>query len=85
MISEETGLQRELYLTVVVNIENVPLVDAQNILPPFHIKLGIIKNFVKAMGKCNSYGFAFLIKKFLSVSQPKLQEGILWVHKLEKC
>ena len=59
------------------NIENVPLVDPQKILlPPLHIKLGLMKNFVKAMGKSNSNGFAFLCKKFPSISQAKLQEGI---------
>ena len=68
---------RKSYLTGVANIKNVPLVDTQNILlPPFHVKLGIIKNFVKAMGKSNFNGFAFLCKKFSSIRQAKLQEGI---------
>ena len=58
-------------------MENVPLVDTQNILlPSFHVKLGITKNFVKAMGKRNFNGFAFLCKKFSSIRQAKLQEGI---------
>ena len=53
------------------------LVDTQNILqPPFHVKLGIIKNFVKAMGKSNFNGFALLFKTFSSIRQAKLQEGI---------
>ena len=65
IISEETGLERELYLTGVANIETVFPVDNQNILlPHLYIKLGIMKNFGKAMGKCNSYGLAFLIKSF---------------------
>ena len=68
---------RKSYLTGVANIKNVPLVDTQNILlPPFHVKLGIIKNFVKAMGKSNFNGFAFLCKKLSSIRQAKLQEGI---------
>ena len=68
---------RKSYLTGVVNIKNVPLVDTQNIfLPSFHVKLGIIKNFVKAMGKSNFNGFAFLYKKFSSIRQAKLQEEI---------
>ena len=69
--------ERKSYLTGVANIENVPLVDTQNILlPPFHVKLGIIKNFVKPMGKSNFNRFAFLCKKFSSMTQAKLQEGI---------
>ena len=69
--------ERKSCLTGVANIEKVPLVDTQNIfLPPFHVKLGIIKKFVKAMGKSNFNGFAFLCKKFFSIRQAKLKEGI---------
>ena len=68
---------RESYLTGVANIKNVSLVDTQNILlAPFHVKLGMIKNFVKAMGKSNLNRFAFLCKNFPSIRQPKLLEGI---------
>ena len=68
---------RKSYLTGVANIENVSLVDTQNILlPSFHVKLSITKNFVEAMGKSNFNGFAFLCKKFFSIRQAKLQEGI---------
>ena len=68
---------RKSYLTGVANIENVPLVDTQNILlPPFHVKFDMIKNFVKAMGKSNFNGFAFLCKKFSRIRQAKLQEEI---------
>ena len=67
----------KLYLTGVANIKNVPPVDTQNILlPPFHVKPGKTKNFVKAMGKSNFNGFAFLCKKFSCIRQVKLQEGI---------
>ena len=53
------------------------LVDTQNILlPPFHVKLSIIKNFVKAVGKSNFNEFAFLSKRFSSIRQVKLKEGI---------
>ena len=68
---------RKSYLTGVTNIENVPLVDPQNILlPPLYIKLGLMKNFVKAIGKCNLNGFTFLCVKFPSINQAKLQERI---------
>jgi hypothetical protein len=47
-----------------------PLVDRRNIiLPPLHIKLGLMKNFVKAMDR-NGDGFQYLKLKF-----PILKEG----------
>ncbi|KAL4131092.1 hypothetical protein QTP88_008441 [Uroleucon formosanum] len=59
-------------------VQSIPLVDPNNIfLPPLHIKLGLIKNFVKAMGKTNSEGFQYLKEKFSKVSAAKLKEGIL--------
>ena len=68
---------RKSHLTGVANIENVPVVDILYILlPPFHDKLGITKHFFKAMGKSNFNGFAFLCKKFSSIGQAKLQEGV---------
>ena len=59
------------------SVENIPLVDPQKIfLPPLHIKLGLMKNFVKAMGKSNSAGFQYLVEKFPKMSAAKLKEGI---------
>jgi hypothetical protein len=43
--------------------------------PPLHIKLGLFKNFVKAMDK-NSAGFHYLKEKFPHVSDAKIKEGI---------
>jgi hypothetical protein len=41
------------------NVDHDPLVDAAKVfLPPLHIKLGLVKNFVKAMKK---YGPVFYI------------------------
>ena len=45
-------------------------------MPPLHIKLGLMKNFVKALAKQNSNGFEFLCEKFTELSQAKLKEGI---------
>lgn len=44
------------------NIKNPPLVQPNNIfLPPLHIKLGLMKNFVKAMDKtCDGF---FILKR----------------------
>ncbi|UYV84905.1 hypothetical protein LAZ67_X003948 [Cordylochernes scorpioides] len=58
------------------NIANLPLIDSENIyLPPLHIKLGLKKNFVKAMDR-NASGFAYLKQKFSSISEAKIKEGI---------
>ena len=53
-----------------------PLVKRDRIcLPPLHIKLGLFKQFVKALDK-ESYTFAYLAEKFPSLSQAKIKEGI---------
>ncbi|UYV79737.1 hypothetical protein LAZ67_18000530 [Cordylochernes scorpioides] len=58
------------------NIANLPLIDSENIyLPPLHIKLGLMKNFVKAMDR-NASGFAYLKQKFSSISEAKIKKGI---------
>ena len=44
-------------------------------LPPLHIKLGLIKIFVKVMDK-ESEGFAYLKQKFPKISEAKVKEGI---------
>jgi hypothetical protein len=52
------------------------LIDPKNVLlPPLHIKLGLMKHFVKALpkeGEC----FKYLCKKFPGLSDAKLKEGI---------
>ena len=59
------------------NIQRISLVNTDKVLmPPFHIKLGIIKNFVKAMPKQRWNGFEFIFKMFSKLSQAKLKEGI---------
>lgn len=58
------------------NVLHGPLLDPQNvILPPLHIKLGLMKNFVKAMNK-EGKGFKYLTEKFSYVSDAKINEGI---------
>ncbi|GBN35656.1 hypothetical protein AVEN_190971-1 [Araneus ventricosus] len=58
------------------NEENEPLVASEKILlPPLHIKLGLMKNFVKAMD-CGGSGFQYLRLKFPKVSEAKIKEGI---------
>lgn len=58
------------------NVKNHPLVNADDILlPPLHIKLGLMKNFVKAMPK-DGDGFLYLKEKFPKLSEAKIKEGI---------
>jgi hypothetical protein len=52
------------------------LVDGRNIiLPPLHIKLGLMKTFVKATDR-NLDGFQYLKLKFPILSDAKIKEGI---------
>ena len=58
-------------------VQSRPLVDSQKILlSPLHIKLGLMKNFVKALDR-EGRGFAFLGQKFPRVSREKMKAGIL--------
>lgn len=58
------------------NVIADPLVNPNRILlPPLHIKLGLMKNFVKAISK-ESPTFAFLRQKFPQISDAKLNAGI---------
>ena len=57
-------------------VQSHPLDEPNKILlPPLHIKLEVMKNFVKAMDREGS-GFAFLQEKFLRISMEKLEAGI---------
>jgi hypothetical protein len=52
-----------------------PLVDPKKILlPPLHIKLDIMKSFVKALPKTGNC-FKYLFKTFPHFSEAKLKEG----------
>ena len=58
------------------NITNMALVpQEQIILPPLHIKLGLFKQFVKALNK-ESLVFQFLQKNFPNLSEAKIKEGV---------
>lgn len=58
------------------NILRKNLVDSKKILlPPLHIKLGLMKQFVKALNKEGDC-FKYLCQKFSSLSDAKLKEGI---------
>lgn len=67
---------REKIEVGVKNLTREPLVQKEKIyLPPLHIKLGLIKNFVKALDK-NGNAFNYLKEKFPRISEAKIKEGI---------
>ncbi|EZA54307.1 hypothetical protein X777_06137 [Ooceraea biroi] len=58
------------------NVINEPLVDPKNVLlSPLHIKLGLMKQFVKALDK-EGQCFKHLQKVFPSLSEAKIKEGV---------
>ena len=58
------------------NVQHVPLVDHKIFLPPFHIKLGLMKQFVAAMDQTNR-GFQYLKGKFRKMkTDTKLKAGV---------
>lgn len=58
------------------NVSSKPLVNRRNIfMPPLHIKLGLIENFVKALNR-EGPAFEYLIKLFPKLSYAKIKEGI---------
>lgn len=67
---------RKNYVPGKANVESQPLVDPQNILlPPLHIKLGLIKNFVKKL-KPGGGPLSYLKQKFPRLSEAKIKEGV---------
>jgi hypothetical protein len=66
------------------NIINVPLVDREKIiLPPLHIKLGLMKQFVKALDKDGNC-FKYICRSFPGLSMEKLKAGIFDGPKIRK-
>ena len=60
-----------------MNVENQLLVEPSKILlPSMHFKLGLIKNFVKAMNQWEA-AFTYLWEKFPRLGEAKLKEGFL--------
>ena len=68
---------REEYKPGYKNILHKNLVDPDKILlPPLHIKLGLMKQFVKAIKKLDTDAFKYLFEKFPKLSEAKVKEGI---------
>lgn len=60
----------------VKNVKHQPFVDPTKVLlPPLHIKFGIMNNVVKAVDR-NDDIFGYLMDKFSSISEAMLKEDI---------
>ena len=58
------------------NVINDPLVEQSKVpLSPLHIKLGLMKQFVKALNK-EGQCFQYIMSHFPQLSEAKLKEGI---------
>ena len=66
------------------SVQKIPLVDINKVLlPPFHIKLGLLKNFVEATDK-NGATFQHLCTLLLTLSSTKLKEGIFFAPQIQE-
>jgi hypothetical protein len=69
-------LQRKSLKVGEKNVQHPALAEWHKILlPPLHITLGLMKNFVKAMDQAGS-AFKYLAKKFSQLSEAKIKEGV---------
>jgi len=67
---------REKMIVGAANVINKPLVDKNKIiLPPLHIKLGLMKQFVRALDKSGDC-FKYICRSFPGLSMEKLKAGI---------
>lgn len=72
---------RETLIPGKQNVINAPLVSRDRIiLPPLHIKLGLIKQFVKALNKDNQC-FKYITKLFSKLSSEKIKGAFSMAHK----
>ena len=67
---------RESYVPGVKNVLHPKLVNEKDIMmPPLHIKLGLMKNFVKKLDR-TGHTFLYLGTKFPKLSEAKIKEGV---------
>ena len=68
---------RKNFIPGKLNIVNNNLVPIKKVLlPPLHIKLGLMKQFVVAMRKDNSEAFKYIFKKLPKLSEAKIKAGV---------
>jgi hypothetical protein len=63
------------------NVQHPALAEWLKILlPPLHIKLGLMENYVKATDRTGS-AFKYLAEKFPRLTEAKIKRGLLWVFR----
>ena len=68
--------KREKFVVREKNVKNIPLINSKKVLlPPLHIKLGLIKQFVKALDK-DGAAFKYLQHLFPKLSVAKVKGGM---------
>jgi len=73
---KEHGPKRESPTSGEKKLVNTSLINPEKVyLLPLHIKLGLIKNFVKAMDQ-NRAGFMCFKNRFLKISDAKIKEQV---------
>ena len=74
--TKDCPMREELVPCKERNVINDPLVDRDKILfLPLHIKLGLMKQFTKALGKDGDY-FTYLCQGFPGLTMEKLKAGV---------
>ena len=77
---------RESFVLGEKNIVNEPLVHRDKvILPPLHIKLGLMSQFVKAQKKNNSQTITVFKEKFPKLSSAKIDAGVFVGPQIRQC
>lgn len=67
--------RRKNFIVRHANVVHSPLVPTENImLPPLHIKLGIVKNFIKQLNR-EGPACQYLRQIFPNLSEAKIKEG----------
>ena len=69
--------QTKIFIPGKENIINIPLVEPDiSLLPPLHIKIGLIKIFIKLLVKKNLVDLNISFKLFLKISSQKMKESV---------
>jgi hypothetical protein len=78
ILSKKQWPKRKNHTPEKKNVTYKPLVDPKKVyLPPLHIKLGLMKYFVKVMDR-DGQVFLYLRRKFPRISDAKIKEDIYW-------
>lgn len=73
--ARDEGLNKQL------SMEAEPLVLIEDILlPPLHIKLGIVQKFISHILKTNDDAFHFLKNLFRKLSDSKVKQGMVFIY-----